>query len=150
MAKAKGDGPRADDPTTATNKTALQIEQLKQQRQKEKDQADIQLKQQELVMNDNHKKIEIQSRERIEVMKIQAKQADDAAKAQQTNQKGMFEREKHQADMVGKQAEMRANAQKMQMAQEAAIAKQGDMAARASERQAAMAARQPPPQGPVL
>jgi hypothetical protein len=151
LMKSKGEGAQQrDDPTTATNKTALQIEQLKQQRAKEKDQADIQLKVQELQMKDQHTKMEIASRQQIEVMKIQSKQADDAAKAQMTNAKAMAERESHQMDMIGKAAEQRNNAQKMALAQQAHTLRQGDMAARAQERQAAAQLKRQQPPGPVF
>jgi hypothetical protein len=120
---------------------------MKQQRQAEKDKADIALKQQELQQNDVHKKMEIQSRQQIEMAKLQSKQGDDAAKAQQTNTKAMAEREAHQMDLIGKQQDMRLAAQKAAMAQAAHIAKQGDLAARADERKAAQQFKQSQPQG---
>jgi hypothetical protein len=149
LAKSKGDQPRGDDPTTATNKTALQIESLKQSTIKERNQADVQLKIQDLQLTDKHKTMELASREKIEMLKMQGKQQDDASKAQQTNQKMMHDRESHQADMIKTQAEMRANAQKMAMAEQAAQARQGDMAARAEERRVTQQFKmsQPPPQG---
>jgi hypothetical protein len=138
-----------EDPTVSTNKTALQIEQMKQSRQAEKDKADLQLKAAELQMKDKHETMKIQSQQQIEMMKLQAKQGDDAAKAAQNNQKAMMEREKHQSDMLGKQADMQINAQKMTMAQVMQQAKQEDMAARATERQAALRMKQmqPPNRG---
>jgi hypothetical protein len=143
-------GGRPDDPTTATNKVALQIEQLKQQTQKEKNQADIQLKAQELQMKDQHEKMKIASNEKIKAAELMAKQGDDAAKVQTAAQKAMHDREKHQADMIAKQADMQADARKMQMAEAAQIAKQNDMAARAGERQAAASLKAQQPQGPVF
>jgi hypothetical protein len=148
LAKQKGAQPRGDDPTTATNKTALQIEQMKQATQKEKNQADAQLRVAELQMTDKHKTAELHSRQQIEMAKLQGKQGDDAAKMQQTNQKMMSEREAHQMDMVARQAEMQANAQKMAMANAAHQARQGDMQARRKERQAAQAFKQLQPQRP--
>lgn len=148
--KERTAGPRPDDPTTATNKTALQIEQLKQQRQKAKDDADTALKAQELQMKDQHVKLEIASRQQIELAKLQSKQGDDASKAQMVNQKAMHDREKHQADMVMKQADMAADARKMQMAEAAAQVKQADMAARQGERQAAQQFKQQAAQSPFV
>jgi hypothetical protein len=140
--KERTAGPRPDDPTTATNRTALQIEQIKQQRQKAKDDADTALKAQELQMKDQHVKLEIASRQQIELAKLQSKQGDDAARAQMANQKAIHDREKHQADMVAKQADMAADARKMAMAEATAQAKRADMAARQGERQAAQQFKQ--------
>jgi hypothetical protein len=147
--KARGTQGKGDDPTTATNKTALQIEQLKQNRQADKDKADTMLAQQKLMMDDQHKKMELSLKREIEVAKLQGKAADDAAKTQMTNQKAMAERESHQADMLGKQMDMQANTQKMQMAEHAQRMKESDMQARQSERAAAaqMRQQQQPPRG---
>jgi hypothetical protein len=149
LAKSRSDVPRGDDPTTATNKTALQIEGMKQQTQKDKNQADVALRIQELQLTDKHKTMEIASRQQIEMAKLQGKSGDDAAKMQQTNQKMMSEREKHQMSMIAEQAKMQADARKMQMAEQAAQARQGDLAARQQERQAAQAFKQSQPQGPA-
>jgi plasmid stabilization system protein ParE len=147
--KAKGGQGKGDDPTTATNKVALQIEQLKQKTEMDKNQAMNALKAQELQLKDKHETMKIQSQQQIELLKLRSKQQDDAAKAAQTNQKAMAEREGHQADMIGKAADMRMNEQKMAMQQAAHIAKQQDMQARQSERQAAQQFKQSnrPPEG---
>jgi hypothetical protein len=140
--KERGAGGKPDDPTTATNKTALQIEELKQRRQGERDKADIALKQQELAMKDKQETAKLQSQERMKLIEMRQKQQDDAAKAQQTNQKMMHDREKHQADMVGMAAQAEADQRKMAMQEASQIAKQHDMAARASERQQAQQFKQ--------
>ena len=145
-AQISAGGGQKPDPSVATNQTALQIEQLKQQTEKQKNDAMNALKAAELQMKDRHEQMRLQSVQQIEMMKIQQKQQDDAAKAQQTNQKAMAEREAHAMDMRGKEMDMAANTQKAAMAQAAAQAKQSDMAARANERRAA-AAMKPPPGG---
>jgi hypothetical protein len=142
MMKTKGEQPRGDDPTTATNKTAIQIEQIKQQTEKEKNQTMNQLKAQELQMKDQHEKMKIASQEKMKLADILAKQKDDEAKAQQQNQKAMHDREKHQADMIGKQADMQMDQQKLAIAQQSAQMRQADMAARGQERQAAQQFKQ--------
>jgi hypothetical protein len=148
--KSKTGQPRGDDPTTATNKTAIQIEQIKQQTEKQKNDAMNALKAQELQMKDQHEKMKIASQEKMKLADIMSKQKDDEAKAQQQNQKAMHDREKHQADMVGKQADMQLDQQKLAIAQQSAQMKQADMAARGQERQAAQqfkqqqAAQRPP------
>jgi hypothetical protein len=149
MAKQKGEQGRGDDPTTATNKTALQIEQMKQATEKEKNDAINSLKQIELQMKDQHEKMKIASQEKMKLAELMAKQNDASQKAHSANQKAMHDREAHQADMLGRQQDMQLNAQKAAMAQAAAQARQGDMAARGEERRAAAAFKQQTqPQGP--
>jgi hypothetical protein len=149
--KQKGEQPRGDDPTTATNKTAIQIEQIKQQTEKQKNDSMNQLKAQELQMKDQHEKMKIASAEKMKLADILAKQKDDETKAQVQNQKAMHDREKHQADMVGKQADMQMDQQKLAIAQQTAQMRQSDMAARGEERKAAaqfkqqQAVQKPPP-----
>jgi hypothetical protein len=142
--KARGEQGRGDDPTTATNKTALQIEQLKQQTEKEKNQTNAQLKATELQMRDQHEKMKIQSQQQIELLKLQSRHQDDGAKAAMTNQKVMAEREAHQMDMLGREADMAADRQKADMAMAAHMAKSADMAARSRERAAAAQVARPP------
>jgi hypothetical protein len=142
--KVKGEQPRGDDPQTAQNKIALQIEQMKQQRQGEKDKADIELKKQELQMKDQHEKMKLAAQQNIEQMKLGAKSQDDGTKAQAANQKMMHERETHQMDMVAQQADIQAQREKAAMAQQTSIARQGEMAARASAQRAQQQMRQPP------
>jgi hypothetical protein len=148
MKQRVGQG-RGEDPTTATNKTMLQIETIKQQRQKAKDDADTQLKMLELQMKDQHEKMKIESAERIKGAELASKQREDQAKAQQTNIKAMAEREKAQMDILGKQHDMQLNEQKAAMAVQAAQAKQKDMEARQSERQAAQQFKQQQQQRPA-
>jgi hypothetical protein len=139
----KGSQPKGDDPQTAQNKTALQIEQIKNDRAKQRDQADIALKQQELQMKDQHEKMKLVAQGNIERMKLQQKGQDDAAKAQQTNVKAMAERESHQMDLLGKQHDIQIAREKADMARQSSIAKQGEMAARASAQRAAQQMKQP-------
>ena len=125
MKKSQADGPRPDDPTTATNKTALQIEQLKQQTEVQKNKDMNQLKAAELQMKDRHEQMKIASAEKMKLADIMAKQQDDQAKAAAQNQKAMHDREKHQMDILGKQHDMQFDAQKMAMAAQAAQARAG-------------------------
>jgi hypothetical protein len=142
MMAAKADEPRGDDPTTATNKTAIQIEQMKQQRQAEKDRADTSLKQQELQMRDNWEKLKLANSQRLEGMKLQGKQGDNAAKAFQADQQAAHEHENHQADMMERVADFHINQQEAGMRQQESAARQSDMAARQRERMAAQQFRQ--------
>lgn len=137
---------KPEDPATMQNKTALQIEQMKDARAKAKDQADITLKAKEMAMIDQRERDKIASQEKMKMADLLAKQGDGQQKAQETNLRMMHDREAHQADMIETQESMRLNAQKMAMAQAAHQAKQADLAARAGERQAAQQMRinQPP------
>jgi hypothetical protein len=75
--------------------------QLKQKTQQEKNQAELQLKAQEMQMTDKRERDKIASNEKIKAAELMAKRSDDAAKVQQTNQKVMHDREK-QMDLIGK------------------------------------------------
>jgi hypothetical protein len=131
-----------EDPTVSTNRTALQIEQMKQSTISEKNKADIQIRVQEMQLHDQQQRLQIQSNEKIKLLDMQQKQQAEAAKAGQTNMKAMAEREAHQMDMLSKQADMRVNEQKMAMTQAQMQAKQRDMEMRQRERASAQAFRQ--------
>jgi hypothetical protein len=149
--KAKGDQPHGDDPTTAQNKTALQIEQMKDQTAKEKIKADAAVDAAKLKQADDHKKLELQNQRDIKAMELNAKQGDDQAKVAVQNQKAMESHEAHQADMAGKMMDMQLHRQKADLAVQQHSLKASDMAQRASERQAAQQFKQTQaePQGPI-
>ena len=132
--KQKGEGNKPDDPATLNAKTAIQIEQMKLERAKEQDQAANKLKMAELEQKDNHKKLELINMQRIEQMKLSAKQGDAAGKAQVQNLKLMENREAHQAHMIEK-------TQDMEIKQQIAQTKLQDIAARGQERQSQAAER---------
>ena len=85
LMKAEQGKPKADDPTTAQNKTALEIEKMKDATNKEKNQVEAQMKQAEMQMRDQHEKAKLASAEKIKMAELQARQRDDAAKAQQAS-----------------------------------------------------------------
>ena len=144
----KANQPKGDDPTTAQNKTALQIEQMKVTAQQQTDQAKLQLQQQELVQKDKHKQWELQNQRDIKLAELQAQQGADASKMQIQNQKAMESREAHQAEMLGKQQEFALSQQKAQHGMMMAEQKANDARARAAQaaQQAAVRAQQ----GPVV
>jgi len=125
-------------------KIALQVEQLKQQTAKAKNDQDAQIKLMELQQKDKHKQWELQSHMAIEQQKLQHVNQDNAVKAQVQNQKMMENRESHQAHMIEKTQDMQLQREKAGMvaaqAQQTHQARQADMANRANERQ--MAAQQ--------
>ena len=134
--------PRGDDPATLQNKTALQIEQMKQQRQAQQDQAANALKQQELQMKDQHTQMQIASNEKLKMLELNSRGAAEQAKARQSNLQSMAEGQAHQADMLGKFAQARAK-------ETEALMKQRELAARTQAHQAAaMRPPAPPTQSP--
>jgi hypothetical protein len=139
LMKQKADQPQGDDPATAATKTQLQIEQMKNQRQAQKDQADTQLKAQELQMRDQHEKMKIQSNEQLKLLELRGRNAADEAKAQQTNAKAMAEGQAHQADLIATVAKARADEQTNAL-------KQRELAAR-TQAHLIKAAQPPAPQG---
>ena len=140
--KMKGDQQKPDDPITAQHKIAKEIEQMKLDRQKERDKQDVMLKTAEIKQKDEHEKMKIASQERIKKAELVAKQQDDQARAQLTNAKSMQMREKHQADMIGKNVDVQTAQQKAEIARQQAEDRRMDMAARASERAAAQQFKQ--------
>jgi hypothetical protein len=145
--KQQSAGGRPDDPTTAQNKAAIQIETIKQTRQAERDKADVALKAQELKMTDDREKAKIASQEKMKLAEIMSRQGDAGQKAQLADQKAQHDREAHQAEMIRAAADLQLSAQKADMAKAAHIARQGDLAARQGERQAAQQFKQSQPQG---
>ena len=109
--KQEQDKPKGDDPVTAQNKTAMQIEQMKTDAVKARDQTDAQLKQAEMAMRDNHEKMKVASNEKIKLAELQSRQGDERAKAQQDNLKLIHSREEHQQDMIERPTKRRHDAQ---------------------------------------
>ena len=134
--KAEKDKPRGDDPITAQNKTAMQIEQLKDATNKEKNQMEAQLKTQEMQMRDQHEKAKIASAEKIKLAELQARQRDDQARTQQANLKLVHDRESHEQDMIAAAAKQQHDAQNASMKMAALQAKQASDAARANDQRA--------------
>jgi hypothetical protein len=128
--------PRPDDPTTAQNKTAIQIEQMKIDYQKQRDQGEQSIKAAELKMKDDHAKLKVQADTAVGMAKVHATQQESAADAMEANQAAMHDRETHQADMIAKGADILADRQKANIALQTAAMKQRDMQARADERRA--------------
>ena len=152
--KVKADKPKGKDPITAQNETALQIEQMKVDAIKARDQTEAQLKQQEMQMRDNHEKMKVASNEKIKMAELNSRRGDGAAKEQQGQLKLVHDREKHQLDMEGMEAKRRNDEQaanlKMRVAQEAANAKRQADAQRAADQRAAQQFKmmQPPTRPP--
>jgi hypothetical protein len=84
---------------------------MKQNRQAQQDQAANALKAQEIQTIDEREKMKIASNERLKMMELNSRGADEAAKARRTNLQAMAESQSHQADMLGTIAKARADEQ---------------------------------------
>ena len=147
--KTKGEQQKGDDPTTAMGKVQLQIEQMKQQTEMQKAQMHQQIEQAKLQQNDQHHQQEMQSKQTIEAAKLNASAGEDQAQTAVQQQKMQESREAHQAQLAANQQKMEIERQKAVTAQQQHMAKQNDMAARQSERQAAQQFKMSQPKGPV-
>jgi len=147
--KQKGAQGKGDDPTTAMGKIQLQIEQMKQDTAKQKNEADIAIKQAELKQKDQHKQWELLNAQAIEKMKLGVKQGEQQAEQQRTVQEAQHDRELHQSKMIQSQQDMQLERQKADMLMAQHAMKQSDMANRTRERQAAQQFKmsQPRPNG---
>jgi len=147
--KQKGAAGKGDDPTTAMGKIQLQIEQMKQDTAKQKNEADIAIKQAELKQKDDHKKWELLNAQAIEKMKLGVKQGEQQAEQQRTVQEAQHDRELHQSKMIQSQQDIELERQKADMLMAQHAMKQSDMANRTRERQAAQQFKmsQPRPNG---
>ena len=153
MLKEKADQPRPDDPATMQNKTALQIEQMKQQTAQAKIKQDGDIEAAKLKQQDAHKQAELQTQKQLKAMELGAKDDDQQVKAQVQNEKLMESREAHQAHMLERNQDMQLNQQKADLAVQQHQLKADDMVRKQNERQQAaqfkqqQAAMRPP--GPV-
>jgi len=130
----RGEGPQQPNPEVQKQQLTMQVEQMKLAAQKEKDTAELSIKQAELAQKDNHKQWELQTQRAIEQAKLAAQQGDRQAEMVQANQEQMHDREVHQMEMIKKQADIGVAQQKAQTAVQMAQAKQADMQARGNER----------------
>jgi hypothetical protein len=88
-------------------------------------------------MQDTHKKLELQNQYNMKQLEVQASSAETAEKTQHLNMQMMNDRESHQQDMIKTQAEIEADRQKADLAQQQHTMKMDDMQQRQRERQAA-------------
>jgi hypothetical protein len=143
--KQMADQPQQDSPAVAQNKTALQIETMKDQTAQAKIKADAELEAQKLQMQDNHKKWELQNQFNMKQMEVQASGADVQERTQHLNMQMMNDRETHQQQMIKTQADIEATRQKADLAAQQHTMKMDDLAKRQQERQAAQQFKQMQP-----
>jgi hypothetical protein len=130
----KADQPRPDDPTTAQNKTALQIEQMKDQTNQQKIKAETDIEAAKLKQNDAHKQAELQAQVQMKQMEIQAKQGDTEERQQHLNLQMQHDQQKHQSDMIKSDADIEMAREKAAMLSQQHAMKMDDMQKRQQER----------------
>jgi hypothetical protein len=147
----KADQPRPDDPATAQNKAAIQIEQIKDQTNQAKIKQEGAIEAAKLKQNDDHKKAELAAQVQMKQMELQAKQGDIQERKDHLNLQAMHDQETHQQSMIKNQADIDLQRQKADFAVQQHQMKQNDFAQRAQERQAAQQFKmtQPPREGPI-
>lgn len=116
--KHKGNQAKGPDPATLQNQTALQIETMKVQAQRQTDQENNQIKVQELQMKDRHQQQQLANQRAIEFARMNAEQGKESTNMAIQNEKAMESREAHQADMIKKSQDMRLEQQKAEMEME--------------------------------
>ena len=136
LMKQKSDQPKGDDPTTQAMKTQMQIEQMKDQTNQKKIQMEAESEQAKLQAQSQQHLAKLENDKTLKQMELNAKQGDDAAKANVQNQKLMENREAHQAHMLENAQTMQLSQQKADLAVQAHQAKQEDFQKRADERAA--------------
>jgi hypothetical protein len=149
LMKQQADKPKGDDPETAKNKLMLQIEQMKDATVKENNEKQLAMKQNEMVMRDNHEKMKIASSEKIKLAELASRRGDAEQKAQQAQLDMVHSSQEHQATMVELAAKREADAQKFSMEQARNQSKMAHDAQRASDQRAAQQFKMmQPPAGP--
>jgi hypothetical protein len=142
--KAKGDQPKGDDPTTAQNKTAVQIEQMKISYQKQRDDADRQIKQQQINTQAQTQAQKVQGDTAIAAAEVQGRQQEHAAKIQEINVKAMAAQQESQQDMREHQVDTALEIAKHQAAQQQNAVKADQFAQTRADRQAQQQFKPPP------
>jgi len=150
--KEKATMPQGDDPTTASNKVMLQIEQMKDATAQAKIKSDADMRNKEIAQKDAHKRMELANELTIEKMRVQAKGGDPMAKMAEINAKAAAAREDHQMDMAESQQKLAQGQQKIVAQQEAAqqkLAQNAQLHADRRQQQAFKAMQPTRPVGPV-
>jgi hypothetical protein len=110
--KLKGAQGQGDDATTATNKTMIQVEQIKQQTAQQKIQLDAQYHLAQLAQDDQHKQMELANQRQLKQMELTARAGDSQAEMAVQAQKMQESREAHQAQLMANQQKMALEQQK--------------------------------------
>jgi hypothetical protein len=143
MMKQLEDQPKADDPTTAQGKIAVQIEQMKLTYAKQKDDADRALKQQEIQVKTQAATADNQIDAQAKAMEVQGRQAEAAAKLQQVQVEAASDAQEHQQKMAQEAMKAQFATQKHTQTMQAQEARENQRMAAEQSRQAAQQFRQP-------
>ena len=124
------------DPATMQAQTAMQIEQMKLTYAKQKDDADRQVKVQEIQGKNQSQVAANQIDAQAKVMEVQGRQQENAAKLQQVQIEAASDQQEHQANMQSEAMKAQFATQKHDQAMQAAQAKQNHFDQMAQDRRA--------------
>jgi hypothetical protein len=124
-----------------------EIEMAKISQKDKTDQAELKVKQDELLAKDKQHQQKLANDRAIAQAQMQDKGNDQAAKAQIQNEKLIQNREAHQAHVIEKQQDMQIDRQKADAAMALAQQKRADQAQRSSDQRAQQAFRMVQPTG---
>jgi hypothetical protein len=133
----KSGQPKGDDPATAQNKAAVQIEQMKLTYAKTKDDADRQLKAQEIQMTDAREKSKIQTDNATAQMEVQGRAQEHEAKLQQLNMQGVQKQQDHALKAQEMVLKVQTDQKKHEMAMQQAQVKQDHFVQQSADKHAA-------------
>ena len=136
--KDKANSPRPQDPTTIQGQIAIQIEQMKQQTEREKLAANVAADKAKLDQADRHKQWELANQRSIAQMKASGDTQEAQVDMAVQGQKMQESREAHAMTLQKAQVDLQTTQQKAQLAVQQHALKSQDMAARQSERQEAI------------
>jgi hypothetical protein len=123
-----------NNPAQINAKTALQIENMKQETERQKISQEGQIAQQQMAQKDRHKQADINAQFALKQVDQGMSSQDAQAKLAVQNQKLLESREAHQMEMAGKQQDMALNQQKADASIQAHNAKLTDMSMRQEDR----------------
>ncbi|RPH75998.1 phage tail tape measure protein [bacterium] len=132
--QAKAGQPRGDDPTTAQNKTAKEIEQMKIAYQTQRDKQQTELEVAKLKQKDKHDTLRLRLEARAQQIDAGDGKIDDREKIQQAGLKMMETREKSRATQMKASSDMQVAQQKMRLAQQQSNLKLQTMREQAAQR----------------
>jgi hypothetical protein len=142
MESKAGQG-KGDDPATAQNKAAIQIEQMKIAYQRERDNADRQLKVQQFDQKGRTDAAKIQSDSVSTAMEVQGRNQEHSARVQEINARAMATQQESNQDMREHQVDTALEIARMQAQERAQQQQASQFAQQAADRRASQQFKMP-------
>jgi hypothetical protein len=127
---------KGDDPTTSTNKTAMQIEQMKLQYAKTKDDADRALKAQQIQQQAGVAQAKVQAEQQRTQVDVQGRASEHAARVHEINAKAMADMQDDNQEARAHQVDSMIEMAKIQAQQHTDQLKASQVAQAAADRRA--------------